>query len=88
MGGRVKVSLTIDEDVLAAVDREAARAPRPNRSQVVERVLRAWSRQRRQALLDEAIEAYYVSLSAEDAAEDDAWAALGDETASAWDDDA
>lgn len=81
MAQRMKVSLTLDQDVLAEVDREAARAARPNRSEVVERVLRAWSRERRREVLDEEIEAYYRSLTADEQAEDAAWAAIGDEAA-------
>lgn len=85
MGRKIKVSLTLDERVVEAVDRAAGEGPRPNRSEVVERALRTWLRSERHRRLDEEIEAYYADLSAAEQAEDAAWAGLGDEGASRWD---
>lgn len=85
MAQRVKVSVTLDEEVLAAVDAEAARSERPNRSQVVESVLRAWSRERRRRALDDAIESWYRGQTSAEAAEAAEWAELGDEAVPAWD---
>jgi hypothetical protein len=52
-----------------------------SRSAVFEQALASWVRQRRQRELDHAIEHYYRSLSLAERAEDDRWAALGDDTA-------
>lgn len=86
MGKRIKISLTIDEAIVAAIDEEAARGSRSNRSEVVERALRSWIRLRSRGELDRQIEAYYRGLSAAEIEEDEAWAGLGDEAvARLWD---
>ncbi len=83
---RVKVSLTLDRSLVAEIDRQASRAPRPNRSRVVEHALRGWVRNQRREELDDAIESYYRALGEEEIAEDLEWAELGDETVhSGWD---
>ena len=86
--GKIKVSLTLDEKVLHAVDREASRVPRSNRSAFIEAALRGWLDQRQQKTLHEEIATYYLQRSASEQQEDEAWAGLGDETiAGEWDDD-
>ena len=87
MGKRIKVSLTLDEGVVAAVDQAAARGELPNRSQVVEAAIRLWIRERKRVQLDHEIEAYYKGMTDEERAEDAEWAALGDEAIrDIWDD--
>ncbi len=80
MGRRIKVSLTLDESVVKAVDREAAKAKKkkPNRSEVVEHALRLWIRELKRMKLDMEIEEYYRSLTPKDREEDAEWAGLGD----------
>jgi len=83
MGAKTKVSVTVDGELL----REAARlAGGLTRSQLFEDALAAWVRRRGRAELDRAIARYYSSLTAAERREDDAWAALGDDTVSrSWD---
>ena len=86
MARRIKVSLTLEENVLNAVDAEAERSERPNRSEVVEQALRMWMRHRATRQLDSAIEAYYLELDDQSKAEDNAWARLAEEEAeNLWD---
>ena len=80
MSRRLKVSLTLDSAVAAAVDEATAQAARSNRSEVVERASRAWLRERRRLALAEEVAAYYGATTAAEGAEDASWAALGDDT--------
>lgn len=80
MGPKAKVSLTLDREILEALDRETASGRKANRSEMVESVLRAWIRMRKKQKLDRAIADYYRSLSAADAKEEARWAELADDT--------
>jgi metal-responsive CopG/Arc/MetJ family transcriptional regulator len=83
MPGKTKVSVSVEASLLKEVDRVAGKM---SRSAVFEQALASWVRQRRQRELDHAIEHYYRSLSLAERAEDDRWAALGDDTATrGWD---
>ena len=81
MGRRIKVSLTLDEHVLQAVDREAAKKDKPNRSEVIEQALRLWMQKRRQLKLNHEVEQYYRSLTPEAQQEDAEWTELSAEAA-------
>ena len=70
---KARVSVTVDRVLLRRCDRVAQGA---SRSQVFEQALASWLRDRRQATLEAEIERYYSSLSAEERAEDSAWAGL------------
>ncbi len=85
---KVKVSLTLDENVLRAVDLEAAQDPGSNRSAFIEAVLRGWMDRRQHRTLHEDIATYYLQRSTDEATEDESWAELGDSTVEqGWDDD-
>jgi len=86
MGRRIKVSLTLDERIVQAVDRVAAKQDRPNRSEVVERALKLWMQELKQLKLAQEIEEYYRSLTPEEIEEDAEWAGLGVESVGrSWD---
>jgi len=76
MRAKVKVSVTVDGALLRRVERLAG--PR-SRSEVFGHALVAWVRQRAQAELDRAIEAYYREQTAAERRDDETWAGLGDE---------
>jgi metal-responsive CopG/Arc/MetJ family transcriptional regulator len=76
MGTKVKVSVTIERDLLKQVERLSKHG---SRSQVFERALSAWVRNRARLALDEAIESYYRSRAADEREEDERWADLGDD---------
>lgn len=73
---KAKVSVSVRRELLREVDR-AARGM--SRSEVFERAIGDWLRERRREELDRSIERYYRSVSSTDRAEDAAWASLGDE---------
>lgn len=76
---RAKVSITLSEELLARIDREAGRRPGGSRSAVIEEWARRGARLRGADLLREETIAYYDSLDAADQAEDSAIArASGD----------
>jgi len=81
MGRKLKVSVTVDEDVLARVDEAAGDRPR---SAVFEEALAAWVGRRRREALDRDIEAHYRGLTQIEQEEDEAWAAIGDVAAKDW----
>ncbi len=77
VSAKAKVSVSVRDDLLREVDRMSGRQ---NRSAVFEQALAWWLRRRKQAALDEAIEAYYRAMGDSEKAEDENWAELGDET--------
>ncbi len=76
MGTKVKVSVTIERDLLKEVERLSEHK---SRSEVFERALSAWVRNQARVALDQAIESYYRSRGAEEREDDEHWADLGDE---------
>ena len=68
---RLKISVTLPADLVAAVDSEAGLRANGNRSLVMERWLRRASRLRAEQALEEATIDYYESLSQEQRAEDE-----------------
>ena len=86
MAQKSKVSLTLDREILEALDQEAEARGTANRSEMVETILRSWVRVNKKAKLDQAIADYYRGMSSAEAAEDARWAELGLETVSRqWD---
>ena len=70
---KMKVSVSIDADVVAAVDRRAARDG-TTRSAVMESWLRGASRQAGMARLEEETAAYYDALTPAERVQDKGWA--------------
>ncbi len=70
---KTKISVTVDEALVHECDRMSRGR---NRSEVVERALAAWLRERRRHRLEEEIEKYYSSMSAREREEDARWADL------------
>jgi metal-responsive CopG/Arc/MetJ family transcriptional regulator len=70
---KVKISVSLDPGVLAAVDRLAARE-RTTRSAVMEHWLRRASHQADLLRLEDETAAYYESLSTQEKDDDESWA--------------
>ena len=70
---KTKISVTIEHSLIRDCDRLARGK---SRSEVVERALTSWVRERRRRSLEGEIEQYYASLGAPDREEDSEWAAL------------
>jgi metal-responsive CopG/Arc/MetJ family transcriptional regulator len=68
---KTKISVTVDEALVRQCDRVSRGG---SRSEVVERALAAWLRERRRHLLEEEIEEYYSAMSAREREEDASWA--------------
>lgn len=81
MASKVKISVTVDEELMARVDAAAENRPR---SMVVEEALAVWVGRQRKKKLDRDIETYYSGMTDADREEDDTWAALGDESVEGW----
>ncbi len=76
---KAKISITLSEELLQRIDREARRRPSGTRSAVIEDWVRRGARGRGADLLREETIAYYSSLDGKELAEDDAIArASGD----------
>ena len=71
---KTKISISLDSDVLDAIDRRAAKE-KTTRSAVMEQWLRGAARQAELQRLEEETAAYYDSLTPEEKAEDAALAA-------------
>ena len=67
-----KVTLTLPDELLAAVDGYVAARPGATRSGVCADALQCWLQARQEAEIEE----YYRTLSAEERTEDAAWAEL------------
>jgi len=70
---KTKVSVTVEGSLLLQVEQMARGV---SRSEVVERALASWLRNRRREKLEEEIEFYYCSLGAAEGEEDAIWAEL------------
>lgn len=68
-----KVSVTIDDRVLARVDRIADGG---SRSEIIERALKSWLSDQRRLKLEDEIAAYYEGLGDAERDEDREWAEL------------
>ena len=77
---KVKVSISLDSQLLVLVDRLAANEGQ-TRSAVIERWLREGSRRGAAARLEEETAAYYDSLGPEDKDDDAAWATAASKAA-------
>jgi metal-responsive CopG/Arc/MetJ family transcriptional regulator len=72
-----KITLTLPHELLEVVDDFVASHEGVTRSGVCAEALRGWLRTRQ----EEEIERYYLSLSDEERAEDEAWASVAAESA-------
>jgi metal-responsive CopG/Arc/MetJ family transcriptional regulator len=79
---KTKISVTVEASLIRECDRQARGA---SRSEVVERALSGWLRDRRRRTLEEETEKYYRTLSDEERREDAGWAGLaGRSLGEAW----
>ena len=77
---KLKISISLDADVLDAVDRRAA-AEKTTRSAIMEQWLRTASRQTDLRRLEEETAAYYDALTPREQTEDAEWAAFASRSA-------
>ncbi len=70
---KAKISVTVERSLIRDCDQLAKGA---SRSEIVEKALTRWVRERRRKSLEDEIEQYYSSLGAADRLEDSQWAGL------------
>ena len=75
-----KVSLSLQADLVAWIDRQAARKRGQTRSGIVEQAVRGLARRSAAKDIEDATVAYYQALTSSERDEDEAWARLGDAT--------
>ncbi len=75
-----KVSLSLPADLVAWIDRQAARKRGETRSGVVEQAVRNWAKRSAAKDIEDATVAYYQAMTPSERKEDEAWARLGETT--------
>jgi metal-responsive CopG/Arc/MetJ family transcriptional regulator len=75
---KYKVSLSLSADLVAWIDRLAARKRGATRSGVVEQALRGWARRSAAKDIEDATVAYYQSMTSSERSEDETWSRLGE----------
>lgn len=71
-----KVTVTLDRDIVRALDERAQRDEHHSRSAALQEVLREWQREEALKRLEEETAEYYDAMAAEERREDDEWAEL------------
>jgi len=70
---KVKVTASLDAELVKAIDEFLEEAKTGSRSQLIEYALRKWHKDQKKQELESQIEQYYLSLSHEEQAEDRQW---------------
>ena len=78
---KLKVTLSLDQDLLETVDEAVKRDDTGSRSAVVEEALRVWQLEQRRQQLEREVEAYYRSQTLKERREDRAWTRLASQQA-------
>ena len=76
-----KVTLSLDQELLGAVDTAVKRELADSRSAVVEEAIRLWQLEQKRRWVERGTEAYYRAQTAAEQREDRAWAKLSSRTA-------
>lgn len=81
-----KVTVSVDPELVDAVDQEVRAHHANSRSAVVEEALRLWRVEQQRRAIEQGVEAYYRSRSRKEQREDRAWTRLaGRHTQRLWD---
>jgi metal-responsive CopG/Arc/MetJ family transcriptional regulator len=70
---KVKVTASLDPDLVKAIDGYLKESKVRSRSQLIEDVIRSWYMEQKKKKLECEIEQYYLSLSDEERKEDQEW---------------
>lgn len=71
---RVKITTSLDPELVKEIDEHVKRSKARSRSQLVENILRDWHREQKVREVENQIEQYYLSLSNDEKNEDRQWA--------------
>jgi len=80
MRPKVKVTATIDPDIIHAIDEHLRKAKNRSRSRLIEDILRSWYIKQKRLEMEKKIEKYYLSLSEEEKKEDKEWTKIAAES--------
>jgi metal-responsive CopG/Arc/MetJ family transcriptional regulator len=78
---KVKVTASLDPELVKTIDAYIAASKTRSRSQLIEDILRQWSREQKRQALEGQIEQYYLSLSDGERQEDEKWTEIAAESA-------
>jgi metal-responsive CopG/Arc/MetJ family transcriptional regulator len=70
---KVKVTASLDAELVNAIDRYLKKSKSGSRSQLIEDVLRNWHHDQKKREIERQVEEYYLSLSNEEREEDRNW---------------
>jgi len=70
---KVKVTASLDAELVKAIDESRKNIEVRSRSQLIEDILRSWHKEQRMRELERQVEEYYLSLSNEDREEERKW---------------
>lgn len=79
---KVKVTASLDPDLVKAIDKYLKESKTRSRSQFIEDVLRSWQREQKKRNIESEIEQYYQSLSDKECEEDHEWTDIAARSAS------
>lgn len=79
--GKVKISTSLDGELVKAIDEVLKKSKARSRSQLIEDILRSWYKEQKKRELESQIEEYYLSLSEEEQQEDGDWDQIAAESA-------
>jgi metal-responsive CopG/Arc/MetJ family transcriptional regulator len=84
---KVKVTATLDADLVKAIDASLDKADMRSRSQLIEEILRGWQETQKKREIERQVEDYYGARSKEEQNEDQQWSGISSEAASGlWED--
>jgi len=73
---KVKVTASLDAELVKAIDEFVKRVKTRSRSQLIEDILHKWHKEQKKRELESQIEEYYLSLSDEEREEDRQWSEI------------
>jgi len=78
---KVKVTASLDAELVKAIDGFVEEFKTRSRSQLIEDILRKWHKEQKRRELESQIEEYYLSLSDEERGEDRQWCEIAAQSA-------
>jgi metal-responsive CopG/Arc/MetJ family transcriptional regulator len=79
--GKVKVTASLDAELVKAIDEFLKESKDRSRSQLIEDILRKWQKEQKRQELESQIEEYYLSLSNEEREEERHWSEIAAKSA-------
>ncbi len=79
---KVKVTASLDPDIVKAMDEYIKRFNLRSRSQLIEKALRAWQKEAKKRMLEKQVEAYYRAISDDEREDDRQWCETAAQSAS------